>query len=125
MIMKTFFLLLLALPATGCGYSKKNGMVAAGTPVIAQLNRSSKPAGSPGFDLTVNGSRFASGATVPFNSAPHLPMMVMSNQLVVAINASEIATAGSVPVQVQNPGGTGIYMNQPGPKAKIVAFTVQ
>lgn len=36
--MKTFFLLLLALSATGCGYSKKNGMVAAGTPVIAQLN---------------------------------------------------------------------------------------
>jgi hypothetical protein len=86
MIMKTFFLLLLALSATGCGYSKKNGMVAAGTPVI---------------------------------------MMVMSNQLVVAINASEIATAGSVPVQVQNPGGTGIYMNQPGPKSNIMAFTVQ
>jgi hypothetical protein len=52
-------------------------------------------------------------------------MMVMSNQLVVAINASEIATAGSVPVQVQNPGGTGIYMNQPGPKSNIMAFTVQ
>ena len=32
-----------------------------------------------------------------------------SGQLITSISAADIATAGTVPVYVRNPGGTGIY----------------
>ncbi len=46
-------------------------------------------------------------------------------RLTTPITSAEIATAGSVPVYVKNPGGTGIYNNQPGQISNTVTFTVQ
>lgn len=123
--MKTIFVLLLAISAIGCGYSKNNGTPAGGAPVIAALMPTMATHGGAGFNLTVNGSGFVSGSVVHFGSAQHAPIMVMGNQLVVAISASEIANAASVTVFVQNPGGTGMYMNQPGPMSNSVTFTVE
>jgi hypothetical protein len=48
-----------------------------------------------------------------------------NGQLITSISAADVATAGSVPVFVKNPGGTGIYNNQPGQSSNTVTFTVQ
>jgi len=48
-----------------------------------------------------------------------------SGQLTTPISATEIATAGTMPVYVRNPGGTGIYNNQPAQNSNTVNFMVQ
>jgi hypothetical protein len=61
--------------------------------------------GGPAFTLTVNGTGFASGAVVNWNGSPRTTTFVSSMQLTASILASDIATAGIVPVTVTNPGG--------------------
>jgi hypothetical protein len=82
-------------------------------------------AGSPGFTLTVNGSGFVGQSVVYWNSVAHTTQLVTGSQLTASITAADVATAATVSVYVRNPGGTGIYMNQPGQNSNMVTFTVQ
>jgi hypothetical protein len=124
-VMRKICVLLLTIFAIGCGYSKKgSGTMASTAPTIAQLMPNSAMAGGPAFTLTVNGSNFANGAFVYWNAATRATMFVTAGQVTAAISASDIATASTVPVYVRNPGGTGIYMNQPGHNSNTVNFTV-
>src|SRR2546428_5302299 len=100
--------------------------MAAGPPnIMPPLVPNTPTAGSAGFTLTVNGSGFVSGSVIYWNTTAHTTQMMTSGQLTTAISASEIAAAGMVPVHVQNPGGTGIYNNQPAQNSNTVNFTVE
>jgi len=131
--MKTIFLptiVLLTISTLACGgygSGSGSGTMAAGAPsVSAPLVPNTATAGGAGFTLTVNGSGFVSQSVVYWNSmAKSNTTFVTSGQLTVAISASDIATPGTVPVYVRNPGGTGIYMNQMGQNSNTVNFTVQ
>jgi len=57
--------------------------------------------------LTVNGSSFATNAVVNWNGAPQTTTYVTGKQLMAAIPATAIATPGTVPVTVTNPGTPG------------------
>ena len=134
--MKTILLplstiVLLSLFALGCGgygsgSSSGSGSRAAGAPHIADpLVPNTATAGSAGFTLTVNGNGFVGGSVIYWNTTAHTTQMMTSGQLTTAVTAAEVATAGTVPVHVQNPGGTGIYNNQPAQSSNTVDFTVQ
>jgi hypothetical protein len=95
-----------------CGYSSKTTPPVAGNmPAIAQLAPASTAAGSAAFTMTVNGSKFNTNAVVNWNGAAQTTTYVSASQVTAAIPASAIATAGTVPVTVTNPGtpGTGMY----------------
>jgi predicted RecA/RadA family phage recombinase len=134
--MKTILLflstiVLLALFGLGCGgygsgSSSGSGSMAAGAPHIADpLVPNTATAGSAGFTLTVSGNGFVSGSVIYWNTTAHTTQMMTSSQLTTAITAAEVAAAGTVPVHVQNPGGTGIYNMQPARSSNTVDFTVQ
>jgi IPT/TIG domain-containing protein len=112
--MKMIPVLLLSLLWLGCGgYSSP--MAAApqpgAVPVIMELSPPNAQSGDAGFMLTVNGSTFNSDATINWNGSKQGTTFVTGNQLVTAIPMSAIATPGTVPVTVTNPGhaGGGIY----------------
>jgi hypothetical protein len=65
--------------------------------------------GGPAFTLTVGGFGFVPGAVVQWNGSPRTTTFVSSSSLQAAINASDIATAGTAFITVLNPapgGGT-------------------
>jgi len=103
--------LLTAVAATGvgCGYSSHATMPQQpGTmPTIAQLTPPSTAAGSSDFTLTVQGTNFVSKAVVNFNGTPMTTTFVSSTKVTATIPASAVATAGTVPVTVTNPGTPG------------------
>jgi hypothetical protein len=106
--------LTLAAFTVACGYSSKMTAPVAGTvPMVAALNPAAANAGGPAFVLTVNGSNFGSTAVVNWNGAAQTSntTFISSNQLTVAIPASDVAMSGTVTLTVTNPGtaGTGIY----------------
>ena len=117
--------LLLTVCSIGCGYSSSgNGTVAPSAPVIMQLQPNTMVAGSGAFTLNVIGSNFVSGAAVYWDSSARTTTFVSSTKVTAAIAATDIATVGTVLVYVKNPGGTGVYMNQPGQSSATVDFTV-
>ncbi len=78
-------------------------------PVAASLSPATTAAGGSAFVLTVNGSNFATNATVRWNGAARATTFVSANQLQASIGAADIAAAGSATVTVFNPapgGGT-------------------
>lgn len=113
--MKTISTLLLAalmLLALGCGYGSKTVTPpTAGTaPTISSLAPTSANHGDPAFILTVNGSNFASTATVNWNGTAQTTTFVTASQITASIPASAVATAGTVPITVTNPAvAGGIY----------------
>lgn len=75
------------------------------TATISNLSPSSTTAGGSAFNLTINGTGFASGATVKWtNSSGQIttltPSSISSTQIVVSIPASLIASAGTAQVAV-------------------------
>jgi hypothetical protein len=62
--------------------------------------------GSAAFSLTVNGTGFVAGSTVYWNGNLRATTFVSNSQLIVAIPASDVASATSGSVTVHNPGGT-------------------
>ena len=129
--MKTIVLILLTLSTLGCGgygsgSGSGSGSMAAGAPhIVTPLVPNTATAGSAAFTLTVNGSGFVSQSVVYWNSTAHTTTFVTSSQITAAISAADVANAGAVPVFVKNPGGTGIYNNQPAQNSNMVNFTVQ
>ncbi len=111
--MKTISVLLLTLLCLGCGYSapKAAQPQPGAVPVVMQLVPNTANSGGPGFMLTVNGSSFASDASINWNGAKQTTTFMTANQLTTAIPASAIATPATVAVTVTNPGhpGGGIY----------------
>jgi hypothetical protein len=83
-------------------------------PTITSLSPSSVTAGSPAFDLTINGSGFVNRfSSVRFGSVVYGPndlVSVTGNAIVIRIGASSVATPRPLQVTVQNPttfGGGG------------------
>ncbi len=107
--MKTIFVLLLTLVCLGCGYSapKAPAPQPGVMPAVAQLVPNTANSGDPQFVLTVNGSNFANDAVINWNGAAQTTTRMTGGQLTTTIPASAIATPGSVPVSVTNPGTPG------------------
>src|SRR5215469_11666034 len=85
--------------------------VAAGQNPVPLINQPLVPdalkPGGAGFTLTVNGTGFASGATVKWNGSPLATTFVSGSRLSVSVPASYIAHAGTASVMVVNPGPGG------------------
>lgn len=126
--MKLFLTLVLAAMGVGCGYSSKTTTPATpGTvPVIAQLTPASANSGAPAFTLEVDGSKFATTATVNFGTTALNPTFVNSGKLTAMVPASAVATAGTVHVTVTNPGTPGgLYGGGTNPATSVAMdFTV-
>lgn len=60
--------------------------------------------GGPEFTVTVNGAGFASGAVVFWNGHPLATQFIGKTKLTATVPASDIATAGTASVTVQNSG---------------------
>ena len=66
-------------------------------------------AGGTAVTLTINGNNFLPSSTVSWNGQPRTPTFVSPTQLQLAVSATDIASAGTIPVTVVNPppgGGT-------------------
>jgi uncharacterized protein (TIGR03437 family) len=70
----------------------------------ASLNPSSATAGSPALTLTVNGSNLLSGAAVLWNGSALTTSFVSATQLIAAVPASLLQSAGTATVTVANTG---------------------
>lgn len=77
-----------------------------GAPAITGTSPTSVIAGSTGFALTVNGTNFASGSTVLWGSTALSTTLVSSTQLMAAVPASLITTAGTATLTVTDAAGT-------------------
>src|SRR5205814_2396059 len=75
--------------------------------VLTSLSPSSKTVGAAGFTLTLNGSNFVPGATVRWNNFARVTTFVSSVKVTARILTTDLATAGTVPVIVTNPGPGG------------------
>ena len=67
--------------------------------------------GGPGFVMTVNGTGFASGATVEFNGNALTTTFVSDHQLTAAVPTADIATAGTASIVVANSGTVHLTSN--------------
>ncbi len=76
-------------------------------PVLSSINPNSIKAGSPGFTLNLTGSNFVTGSSVLFNNTPVSVTFVDSTHLTASIPATAVATKGTYPVVVTNPGPGG------------------
>lgn len=77
------------------------------TPAIASLNPGSASAGGPAFSITVNGTKFIATSTVRLNGSARTTTFISPTQLVAAINASDIASAGTSIITVDNGAANG------------------
>lgn len=77
------------------------------TPAITSLSPNSATAGGAAFTLTVNGTGFISSSTVWWNGALRTTQFVSATQVTASISASDIASAGTASVVVQNPSPGG------------------
>jgi hypothetical protein len=126
--MKTMCIFLLTIAAVGCGGYGSNSGTKPVTPMILTaggLVPSMANAGDAGFNLAVNGSGFVGGSVVYWNGTTRGTTVVSGSKVMAAITDADLATAGNATVYVQNPGGTGIYMNQTGAKSNVVMFVIQ
>src|SRR6266513_4901807 len=67
--------------------------------------------GGPGFVMTVNGTGFASGATVEFNGNALTTTFVSDHQLTAAVPTGDIATAGTASIVVATSGTAHLTSN--------------
>jgi hypothetical protein len=106
---KTILLVALLAASMACGYSAKSTTppAAGTTPNIAELAPDSMNSGGPAFVLTVNGTNFNNNATINWNGAAQTTTFVSAAQLTATISAADVASAGTVPVTVTNPGTAG------------------
>ena len=105
-------------PAPGGGTSQAVflNITPAQNPAITAISQQSAPAGSFGFNLTVNGSGFFQAySNVLWNGGGGLTTYVSPNQLTFAVTGTMLQTAGTVNIQVQN--FTNSFSN-------IVPFTI-
>ena len=89
---------LTSSPSNGIPVEIKNPQ-----PSITTLSPSSVDAESGGFTLQVNGSGFASGATVLWNGKARTTSYVTSSLLNATISADDVASGRTVDISVENP----------------------
>jgi uncharacterized protein (TIGR03437 family) len=89
-------------------------------PMITGINPTSKPQGSQGFDLTVNGTGFVNSSQVQFGGISRLTTFVSSTQLTGKIEQGDLIDTGTVPVTVSTPPFNG----QGGGTSNSVDFTI-
>jgi len=95
-------------PAPGGGTSNGlNFTVNNPAPAITGLNPNSATAGGAAFTLTINGTGFVSTSSVWWNGAARTTNFISATQLTAAIPSSDIATAGTASVVVNNPAPGG------------------
>jgi len=96
-------------PPPGGGLSDSLVFTITGNPVptISLLRPASATAGGPGFILTVGGTDYVQGAQVLWNSNPRSTTFRSERELVAAIEASNVAIAGTAQVTVLNPAPGG------------------
>jgi hypothetical protein len=81
-------------------------------PTITTISPTSATAGGAAFTLTINGTNFASGATVNFGTNAALtPSSITATQIQATVPASDIATAGTDAVTVTSGGATSNSVN--------------
>jgi len=106
-----FFLVTVFNPVPGGGPSNPLTFTVGDNPppVLTSLSPSSATAGGPAFTLTLTGSSFIKTSAVYWNQTKLTTTYVSATQLTALVPATDIATAGTVPVTVVNPapgGGT-------------------
>ena len=109
--------LLIVSLASGCGYSRP---AAGATPQLTTLAPPNTAAGGPAFTLMVNGSGFAAGSVVYWNSTARTTAYVSAAQVTTQITVADIMTAGTASVYVHTPGGA--YGG--GANSNTVTFTI-
>ncbi|HLY60756.1 MAG TPA: putative Ig domain-containing protein [Terriglobia bacterium] len=77
-----------------------------GVPVVSSISPTSTTAGTV-VVLTINGSNFASGATVLWNGTAQTTTVVSSTQLKITVTSTMDATVGTAKVSVFTPGRNG------------------
>jgi hypothetical protein len=109
----------VATPGPGGGSSNSAPiLVQYPLPSLTSLSPSSAVVGSAAFTLTVNGSSFATGATVFWNSVSRVTQFVSSTQLTASILVSDLTgAAGNAAVTVGNPSPSAGISN-------IASFTL-
>jgi hypothetical protein len=73
------------------------------TPTITTLSPASVAAGSSAFTLRVNGTGFVTGATATVGGVARTATFVSATQLDVGVQAADVASIGSVNIQVTDP----------------------
>jgi hypothetical protein len=106
-VSKALFPVLLLATAMGCGYSKPSAITA--MPAINQLSPPSTTAGSPQFQLEVDGANFSANAVVNFNGVAQATTFVSGGKLEATVPSTAILNTGTIPVTVTNPASTGRY----------------
>ena len=98
-------------PTPGGGTSQEPAYltVSGQNPVITSLSPSSVPAGSFGFNMTINGSGFLPQTDASFNGNFGQTTFVSPTQVVLAVTGAQVQSAGTVNVQVQT--GPNTYSN--------------
>jgi hypothetical protein len=107
--MKIVVTLLLFAFCLGCGYgSKKTTPPSPGVaPAISELLPDNINAGSPGFILTINGSKFAGDAKVNWNGTVQTTTVLGTGQVTINVTPGMVAAPAVVSVTVTNPGTPG------------------
>jgi hypothetical protein len=114
--MRLVCVLLLATVTTACGGYSAPGANSpgSGSVQIQQLMPAGVTAGSASFVLTVNGTGFAPGAVVYWNTVPQTTMYVTTKQVAANIPAS----------LVTNPINASVYVRSNSINSNTVSFTV-
>jgi hypothetical protein len=76
-------------------------------PTVTSISPSSATAAGPAFTLTVTGANFISGSEVLWNGGQVSTTFVSSTSLTAQIPASDLASAGTASIAVQNPAPGG------------------
>lgn len=87
-------------------------------PVSSSLSPSSVSHGSKNFRMTVRGTGFVPGSAVTWNGKAHSASFVSENEMTVYVPAAEVASAGTVSIEVKNPAPGG-------GKSNTLAFTIK
>jgi hypothetical protein len=101
------FLAALCMVLAACGGDSRKQKIP--VPALSSVSPTSVMAGAAAFTLTVNGLYFVAGSTVNWNGTARATTLVSGSRLTAAIQAADVASAGTVQVTVVNPapgGGT-------------------
>jgi hypothetical protein len=90
------------------GRSMWSASVASLVPVpgVTVISPTSDVVGASAFTLTVNGTAFNSSSVVQWNGADLATTFVSATQVTAQVPASDLLTAGTIPISVVNPGSS-------------------
>lgn len=98
-------------PEPGGGTATASFTVNSPVPSITQITPSTATVGGSAFTLTVNGSGFLTNSKVKWNGSERTTTFIGSTQLTALIPASDISSAGTAIITVENPTPGGGVSN--------------